>query len=178
MGRALAGTALSWGVVGLVTSAADAPTDVPSPERMLLLGYLKGWTSRKAEHMQKRGMKTITWVLDQSAPYYSSLLDMPALPCKFCFSVHHQKQDLLISPHVCILLSLFKQILCFYYTQMPQSLSNSCPATQGKKKACPTILLLVVFSHCDLHRNISPSKILRHQLDYNFPQEQHKHLQV
>lgn len=59
MRRALAGTALSWGVVGLVTSAADAPadapTDVPSPEIILLLGYLEGWTSRKAEHNAGEG---------------------------------------------------------------------------------------------------------------------------
>lgn len=42
MRRALAGTALSWGVVGLVTPAPDAPTDVPSPDIMLLLAYLEG----------------------------------------------------------------------------------------------------------------------------------------
>jgi len=36
VGRALAGMAPSWGVVGPVAPAAWAPTDVPSPERLLL----------------------------------------------------------------------------------------------------------------------------------------------
>lgn len=177
MGRALTGTALSWGVVALVTPAADAPTDVPSPEIMLLLGYLEGWSSRKTEHMQKRGMKTVTWVLDESATYYSSLLDMPALQI-LLLCPPSEAGSAYFPPCLYFSAPIQADFMLLLYTDAPVSLSNSCPATQGKNKAYPTILLSVVFSHCDLHRNIFPSKILRHQLDYNFPQEQHEHLQV
>lgn len=124
---------LSWdstelGVVGLVTPAADAPTEVPSPEIMLLLVFFEGWTYRKAEHMQERGMKTITWVPGESAPYHSSLRPphlfwtCQPFPANSASLSTIRSKICLFPPDVCILLPLFKQILCFYYTQMLQSL--------------------------------------------------------
>lgn len=142
MRRALAGTALRWGVVGLVTPAADAPTDVPSSEIMLLLGFLEGWTSRKAEHMQERGMKTITWMPRKSAPYSSLrpphfFWTCQPFPANSASLSTIRTKICLFPPDICILLPLFKQTLCFYYIQMLWSLSLTLVQLHRKEKPTP-----------------------------------------
>lgn len=157
------------GEVGLVTPAADAPTDIPSPEIMLLLGYLEGWTSRKAEHMRERGMKTVIWVLVEHAPYYSSLGHL--------ISFGHISPSLQILP-LCLpseatsayfllmfvfFFALFKHILCSYYSQMLWSLflPNSCPTTQGKKSLHhhPVLSGSCPLKYISLHDTQTPARL-------------------